>query len=183
MLEFPLIDVPAIHTERLILRRITNDDAESVFNIRSDERTMRFLDRKRMESHDEALQLIKRMEDSFLEKSGIAWGITTGGNNILIGTIGYWRMEKEHYRAEIGYLLHPDHWRKGIMTEAMKAVVDFGFGKMNLHSIEANVNPENEPSIKLLERAGFKKEAHFKENYFYDGKFLDSAIYCLVNKG
>jgi ribosomal-protein-alanine N-acetyltransferase len=73
-----------------------------------------------------------------------------------------------------------DFQGKGIMQEAMSAVIKYGFEKMNLHSIEANVNPANESSIKLLERNDFIKEAYFKENYFYDGKFLDTAIYSLL---
>ena len=91
-------------------------------------------------------------------------------------------MQKEHYRAEIGYLLHPDYQQKGIMDEALKAVIKYGFETMQLHSIEANVNPANAASMKLLEKNGFVKEAYFKENYFYNGQFLDSVIYSLLNK-
>jgi ribosomal-protein-alanine N-acetyltransferase len=64
----------------------------------------------------------------------------------------------------------------------MVAVMEYGFGTMKLHSLEANVNPDNKASIKLLERNNFIKEAHFKENYFYDERYLDSAIYSLLNQ-
>lgn len=117
----------------------------------------------------------------------IIWAITQKEDSKLIGTICFWNIIKEHYRAEIGYSLLYDFQGKGIMQEAMSAVIKYGFEKMNLHSIEANVNPANESSIKLLERNDFIKEAYFKENYFYDGKFLDTAIYSLLttvaNKG
>lgn len=117
----------------------------------------------------------------------IIWAITQKGDTKLIGTICFWNIIKEHYRAEIGYSLLYDFQGKGIMQEAMSAIIKYGFEKMNLHSIEANVNPANESSIKLLERNDFIKEAYFKENYFYDGKFLDTAIYSLLttvaNKG
>ena len=66
------------------------------------------------------------------------------------------------------------------MQEAFNKVLEFGFNSMNLHSIEANVNPENKASIKLLERNNFIREAYFRENYFFDGKFLDTAIYSLL---
>jgi ribosomal-protein-alanine N-acetyltransferase len=62
----------------------------------------------------------------------------------------------------------------------MKPVLDYGFNIMNLHSVEANVNPDNLASIKLLANNGFKREAYFKENYFYNGKFLDTMIYSLL---
>jgi ribosomal-protein-alanine N-acetyltransferase len=87
---------------------------------------------------------------------------------------------KEHYRGEVGYVLLPEYQGKGIMHEALGAVIAYGFDVMKLHSIEANTNPNNTPSHKLLERHGFVREAYFKENYYYNGKFLDSAIYSLI---
>ena len=79
-----------------------------------------------------------------------------------------------------GYALHPDQQGKGLMQEAMTAVLEYGFKIMKLHSIEANVNPNNLSSIKLLVRNNFVREAYYKENYFFDGKFYDSAIYSLL---
>lgn len=104
------------------------------------------------------------------------------GTTSIIGTIGYWRMQKEHYRVEIGYILYNGYQGKGIVDEALKALIKYGFQTMQLHSIEANVNPANAASMKLLEKNGFVKEAYFKENYYYNGKFLDSVIYSLVNR-
>jgi ribosomal-protein-alanine N-acetyltransferase len=97
-----------------------------------------------------------------------------------IGTICFWHMEPNNYRAEIGYMLHPNHWRKGILSEAIEKIIDYGLNVLNLHSIAANVNPNNAASIALLEKFGFKKEAHFTENWYYNDRFLDSAIYCKV---
>ncbi len=107
--------------------------------------------------------------------------MTLKGSDELIGTIGFWRLEKEHFRAEIGYMLHPAHQRKGITKEAIRKVLDYGFTTLNLHSVEANTNVENTASQKLVESLGFVQEAHFRENYYYKGKFLDSAIYCLLS--
>ena len=89
-------------------------------------------------------------------------------------------MQKEHYRSEIGYALNPLFQGKGIMQEAMQAIIQYGFEIMKLHSVEANVNPANEASMRLLEKNGFVKEAYFRENYYFDGKFLDSVIYSLL---
>ena len=66
------------------------------------------------------------------------------------------------------------------MSEALLKVIEFGFNEFKLHSIMGNVNPQNKRSIKLLEKYGFKKEAHFREDYLYNGKYLDSIIYCLL---
>lgn len=97
-----------------------------------------------------------------------------------IGYFGFWRIEKEHCRAEIGYALNPEFWGNGYMLETMNRLIDFGFNNLKIHSIEANVNQENLSSIRLLEKLNFKKEAHFRENYLFDGKFIDSIIYSLL---
>jgi [ribosomal protein S5]-alanine N-acetyltransferase len=79
-------------------------------------------------------------------------------------------------------MLHPNFWNKGIMKEALLAAIDFGFNQMKLHSIEAHINPDNVASGILLEKTGFVREAYFKEDFFFRGKFSDSAIYSLLNK-
>ncbi len=172
---FPLLD-----TERLYLREITLNDVPEVFKLRSSEKVMQFIDRPIATKPEDAAELINKIIFSLKENEGITWGITLKSNLKLIGTIGFWKIEKEHYRAEIGYALHPDFHRKGIMQEAMSTVLEHGFKKMNLHSVEANINPENEVSKKLLAKNNFVQEAYFKENYFSNGKFLDSAIYSLI---
>jgi len=99
----------------------------------------------------------------------------------MIGYAGYIRHLAAHYRAEICYVLEPVFWGKGLMTEALHAVLQYGFQQMALHSIEANISPANTPSIKLVEKFNFRREALFKENWFINGKFVDSAIYSLKN--
>jgi RimJ/RimL family protein N-acetyltransferase len=171
---------PVLYTERLLLRNFNKNDANDLFNLRSDKNVMRFIDRPKAKSLKDALELINKMHDSLKNNNGITWAISLKSNNALIGTIGFWRIMNEHYRAEIGYLLHADFHAKGIMHEAMKPVLKYGFNIMNLHSVEANLNPENTASIKLLEKNGFVKEAFFKENYYYNGKFLDTLTYSLL---
>ncbi len=108
------------------------------------------------------------------------WVIQTKENPELIGNIGFWRVKKEHHRAEIGYILSPKYWNAGIMTEALDAVLNYGFKTMKLHSVEATVNPNNAASIKVLEKQGFTREAYFREDYYFEGRFLDSAVYSLI---
>jgi len=110
----------------------------------------------------------------------IEWAICFKESDQLIGSVGFYRMAKEHYRSEVGYMLHKNHWRKGIMDEALKAVLAYGFGQLRLHQIEAIIDKDNIASEKLLLKNKFVKEAHFKENYFFEGKFLDSVHYTLL---
>ena len=172
---------PELETERLLLRQVQDQDANDLFILRSDQTLMRYIDRPLASSIADVQQLVQKIHDSLIQNDGITWAITLKPGPKLIGTIGFWRIEKENYRAEIGYMLAVKWQCKGIMSEAMKEVLKYGFKEMNLHSVEANVNPGNEASIRLLEKNQFVREAYFKENYFYNGKYLDSAIYSLLN--
>ncbi|RPI74138.1 MAG: N-acetyltransferase [Ignavibacteriales bacterium] len=171
---------PLIETERLLLRKVYETDVNEIFFLRSDERVMKYIDKEPAKSTDEALHFIKMINDLEKNNDAVTWALTMKGNDTLIGTICYWNIMKEHYRAEIGYLLRPEYWGKGIMQEAFSEVVKYGFEVLKLHSLEANVNPDNTASIKLLEKNNFVREAYFRQNYFYNGKFLDSAIYSLL---
>jgi len=183
MLSLNFTPFPLIETERLLLRPVTLADAEAMHYLRTNERMIQYTNRAPdcsiEETKNKILQILKMQEIN----DAVQWGISLKEKPaILIGTIGYWRIIREHYRAEIGYLLHPAHWQKGIMKEALNTVIKYAFEDMKLHSIEANINPDNLPSAALLESCGFIQEAYFKENYYYDGVFYDSIIYTKLNK-
>jgi [ribosomal protein S5]-alanine N-acetyltransferase len=183
MLKLNFSPFPTMITERLLLRRITGQDAGAMFYLRSNESVMKYIDRPRAVSLKDAEDFVDILNRSVDANESICWGIAlkeTPGQ--LVGYIGYWRMKPEHYRAEIGYALHHDFWRQGITREVILAVIDYGFNTMNLHSIEANINAENMASAALLESVGFIKEAHFKEDFFFDGIFRDTIIYSLLQK-
>jgi len=171
---------PILLTKRLVLRKTSLNDAPELFFMRTDERVMRYIDRPRAKTIDDAHAFIKKLHEMEAGNDGITWAITLKEDPKLIGTVCLWKLQKEHYRGEVGYALHPDHHQKGIMQEVWKSVLDYGFNTMKLHSIEALVNPGNEASIKLLEKNKFIREAYYKENFFFDGKFLDTAVYSLL---
>ena len=164
----------------MILREISILDAEKLFEIRRNSDAMKFLDRPVAQHLDEAKDLIHRMLNDAIQNQGIGWAISLAGCHDLIGTIGFYRISKENHRAEIGYMLHPQFWRQGLMSEALVRIIDFGFQSMKLHSIEADINPNNLASKAILEKNNFVKEASFKENVFFDGRFLDSDVYSLI---
>lgn len=183
MLEVNFQPFPELNTERLILRRVNDNDAEKIFELRSDKEVMKHIGKYPMTSIDEAKDFIKLITDLLESNSGITWAIALKEcPDKLIGNIGLWRLIKQHYRAEIGYMLHPAYWRKGLIKEAILKVNLFGFNELKLHSIEGHINPRNTASEKTLESTGFVREAYFKEDFFFDGRFEDSAIYSLLNK-
>ena len=177
-LEVSFSPFPVLRTHRLVLRKMEPADAEALLFLRSDPTILQYLDRDPIHSTAEAALFIRHINDSVDRNEGINWGISLKDDPALIGTIGFWRLQKEHFRAEIGYLLHPDHWGKGLVSEAIDAVMDYGWNVMGLHSVEANVNPGNSASIRVLQKAGFVQEAYFRQNYFFRGRFIDSLIFC-----
>jgi ribosomal-protein-alanine N-acetyltransferase len=181
MLGIDLNPFPVLSTERLTLREVSKDDAEEIFFLRSDKNVLTYLDRDPAKSVDEAIQWIEMINEATRKNEVVTWAMNLKNQPKLIGTITFWNIRKEHYRAEIGYALHPAHQGKGLMQEAMVTALDYGFNTIKLHSVEANVNPGNVASIKLLERNNFIREAYMKESWYYDGKFLDAVIYSLIN--
>ena len=171
---------PEFESERLLFRNFLIGDSSVGHLIRSDERVMKYMDTETPKTVHDYEKRIEMYHNSFEEKKGITWAIIEKSSNQLIGDFGFWRIDKQHHRGEIGYVLHPEYWGKGYMKEALKRLLKVGFEQLKLHSIEANVNPENESSKGLLRSLGFKQEAYFRENYFFEGKYLDTLIFSLL---
>ncbi|QSB25744.1 GNAT family N-acetyltransferase [Flavobacterium sp. CLA17] len=182
MLEFNFSPFPTIETERLLLKRITDADLNEIFELRSNPETMKYIPRPLVKTTEDALEHIAMIEEKIVTNVGINWGITLKDNPKLLGIIGYYRMQPENYRAEIGYMLLPEFHGKGIIPEAVHRLIRYGFDDLKLHSIEAVIDPENFASEKVLQKCGFVKEAHLKEAEFYEGVFLDKVIYSLLDK-
>lgn len=177
MLVLDLTSFPVLRTKRSLLREIVPEDAPALFALRSDPRAMRYVPRPLMTRVGEAEEFIATIATDRAEGNGITWAMTLHGTDLLIGTIGFYRMKKEHYRAEVGYMLHPEHWGQRLVGEALDAVVQHGFQVLGFHSIEAITDAENAASNALLVRHGFRQEAHFREDFFWDGRFLDSLVW------
>lgn len=183
MLEVNFLPFPILKTERLLLRQVTKNDAEAIFDLRSNDEIMKYIPRPYLKSKEEALELITVFDEKIENGTGINWGISfLDRPEKIIGIIGHYRLKPEHYRAEVGYMLLPKYKGQGIVSEALQKVVAYGFDEMKLHSIEAILDPENLGSEKVLLKNGFVKEAHFIENEFYEGRFLDTLIYSRLNK-
>lgn len=181
MLKVNFTPFPVLQTERLLLRRIQESDAKGLLALRSNPVTMKYIPRPIITTQEEVLFLIAMMDEKINSNDGINWAITLKENDEFIGYIGHYRIQPEHFRSEIGYMMLPDFQGKGYGTEAINKVVEYGFHQMQLHSIEAVIDPNNGASEKALQKCGFVKEAHFKENEYFDGKFIDSVVYSKLN--
>lgn len=178
MLELQFTPFPVLHTPRLVLRKLTAQDADAIFFLRSDKRVIQFLGKEPMQTLEEAHEFIRSINQNLQTGKSILWGIALAEDPAtLIGNICFWNIQKNNYRAEIGYVLHPEYWQKGYMKEALRVVISYGLGTMRLHSIEARIEAQNLASAASLESAGFVQEGYLKEDFFFRGKFLDTIIY------
>ena len=177
-----LTEFPVLETDRLVLRQVTDGDTDAVFLMMADPRVTRFLGRAPYLLPEEAARRVQMFESEFQARTGLGWAVTQRGGGQFMGICRYTRFSPFHARAEIGYLLRPEWWGQGFMPEAVSAALDFGFTKLGLHSVEANIDPENAQSRRLLEKLGFVQEALFRESFYipHEDRFGDSAIFCLL---
>jgi [ribosomal protein S5]-alanine N-acetyltransferase len=180
MLQPSYTPFPVLETEHLILKAVTHADAPALLDMRSNKKVMQYIPRPIMQNLDEAKVFIDNCIENIAANQYIHWGIyyKTKPSDML-GTIGFYRTQKEHYRSEIGYSLREHFFAKGIMQEAIKVVITYGFDVMHLHTIEAVIDPANIASEHLLIKNGFVKEGHFLENELWQGQWLDCAVFTL----
>jgi len=176
MLNLNFNPFPILETERLILRQLDIADANDLFLVRTHPVVMCYTHMQEHRDSDETAAFIEARLTNERTGEGIMWAIALKDTLKLIGTICYWNIQPENNAAEIGYILHPNHHREGIMNETIGKVIAYGFDTMKLHSIIADLDPENTASIKLLEKNGFIMEARFKNEYLED-----TTIYKLLN--
>jgi len=173
-------EFPTLETPRLLLRKLSLEDATYFQQIRSDERVMEFMDSNSHLEIENSEKFISENLENYAQKKAISWALIEKSSRNFIGDFSFWAIDRKNSRAEVGYVLRPEYWGKGFMKEALEEIFKFGFLKLNLHSLEANINPANNKSRSLLLKLGFVKEGYFKENYFYNGNYLDSEIYSLL---
>lgn len=174
---FPKLET--LETPDLILREIRPEDADAYFELCSDPKVMGTWGMPVHKDKIETLKLIEHLQQALREERMIRWAITPKGSDRLIGDVGFWRFVRERSRAETGAKLSRDFWSGGLMTQALAAVVDFGFSKMELNTIEANVDPGNPGAVRLVEKVGFVKEGLLREHSWDTNqqKYSDTLLY------
>ncbi|QUW22043.1 GNAT family N-acetyltransferase [Sporosarcina sp. Marseille-Q4063] len=173
---------PTLETERLLLREITNEDANAIFSSFSNNEVTRYYGQDTMKNIEEAEKIIDIFATNHIEKRGIRWGIQRKDDQEIIGTIGFHAWFHKHKRAEIGYEIHPDYWRNGYTHESLLKIISYGFEEMDLNRIGAVVFTQNEASNKLLTKIGFQNEGLLKDYMYQNGNPHDTYIYSYIKK-
>jgi len=167
MPSFDFTSVPILKTDRLILRRIVSTDEPVWRDILANPDVRRYLfefQPNTPEEHAaEVAEIMTWSDRQINDKTGIRWAITRPSDDTMIGSCGFHAYNAENEHVEIGYELHPDYWRQGIMREAVTAVVSFCFEELGVHRAEADVTVGNVASRGLLESLGFTHEGTWRE--------------------
>ncbi len=175
-------EFPMLTTERLILREIRPTDAAFWLRHFSAPDVVEFTAFEGPADLAAAEAEIERYcTRVFREGTGLRWGITLRGNDELIGTLGYhgWIADRDR-RAQMGYDLLAEHRGRGIMTEAMRIILAYGFKTMTLNRVEVRIDPRNAASIRLVERLGFHRDAYLHESTWFHSKFVDDVVFSLL---
>jgi ribosomal-protein-alanine N-acetyltransferase len=182
MLEINFHPFKNLENDRLLLRQINKNDVAEIRELRGNSETMKFIPRPLISTDEEALEYITMINEKIETNEAINWAITLKGSPKHIGNIGLFKIQPENHRCEIGYMLLPQYNGQGIVTEAVRLVLEYGFEVLNMHSIEAIIDPDHSASERILQKNGFVKEAHILENELWEGKFWDTVIYSLLKR-
>jgi ribosomal-protein-alanine N-acetyltransferase len=173
---------PRLSTERLQLRKLEISDAEQIFSLRSNEIVNRYLGRTPANSVKDAEAFIKRINSAEPGNQTFYWAICFHNEPDLVGTICLWNFSEKENKSEIGYELLPQFQGQGIMQEAFLAVLKFAFEVLQLNTIEAWTVAQNENSVKILKRNGFKRNIELENKIDLAIKTPDDVIFCLTKK-
>ena len=168
---------PKLTTERLTLRRLELSDDNVLFKLRSDNEVNKYLVRPIPKDNEEVRALISKINNGINNKEWFYWVITLKENPVLIGTICLWNFAADKTTAELGYELFPDFHGKGIMSEALKKIIQFGFNEVELNALEAYTHKKNQSSTKLLQKYNFVLETERK-----DKENSDNIIFKLTKQ-
>lgn len=172
-------DFPQMITERLQLREIITDDAESIYKILSNPDVIKYDTFDLFTHMKQAYDLINWFKTQYRAKSSIFWGISIIGQSDMIGWCKC-EIEVPSVRADLGYDLHPDYWNQGIMTEALKAIIEYVFCTLQINRIEATVSTMNMASIRVMEKLRFVNEGVLRQRSLFNGSIHDTVMFSML---
>lgn len=177
-----VLSVPRLVSERLVLRAPRTDDAPALLDMHADAEVMRYWSTPPWTEAAQAQAWLERARLGGETGQALSWVITRSGEDHLIGTCAVFAIHRDSRRAEIGYGLARPYWGRGYATEAMRAVLSHAFGELDLRRLEADIEPANTASQRVLERLGFVEEGYLRERWEVDGVVSDSRLFGLLRR-
>jgi ribosomal-protein-alanine N-acetyltransferase len=170
-----------LSTEQLHLRPLQLSDAEGMFAMLADEESMKYWSSSPVSDVDDALKILREDLESDEQGKSLCWAVTLKGQKQMIGKCILFQFSQANRRAEIGFILNREYWRQGLMYQALEVVIGFAFKSLELHRIEADVDPLNAGSLGVLEKLGFQREGLFHDRWLLNDEWADSVMLGLLN--
>lgn len=174
--------VPALAGARVRLRPLRESDADDLFALHSDPRVMRYWSFPAWTERKQAVERLAQLERDNAQSEFYTWATTIADADRLAGTVSLFALNRAHLRAELGYALASPAWGKGYATEAVRLAIAFAFDSIGLARLEADIDPRNEASCRLVERVGFRREGLLRKRWHVAGEITDSAMYGLLRE-
>lgn len=175
-------ELPVLRAARVALRWLRPEDARDVFAVFSDPEVMRYWSSPPLQNLEAAAVLIRQIQALFASRALFQWGIALRPNDTIVGTCTLFHLDHTHRRGEIGFAVGRGYWGQGLASEAVETLLRFAFEKLNLHRIEADVDPRNDRSLRLLERQGFQREGFLRERYHVGAETPDTVFLGLLRR-
>ncbi|MCT7973164.1 GNAT family N-acetyltransferase [Laspinema olomoucense] len=175
-------DLPTLESDRLMLRKMSLEDAPDLFEYASDPEVAKYTTWPPHQSLEDSHIFLNSIVEKYQTQENWDWGIIHKSDCKLIGTCGLVNRVQAHHHAEIGYALARPYWGQGYMPEAVKAVVAFGFQETDLNRIEGRCKLSNHASARVMEKIGMKFEGILRQQMFIKGSFHDMKLYAILRE-
>lgn len=172
--------LPVLRHERLVLRAFAPRDVDDVFELYRDKDATRFGYSPRMDTRSDAEHVISECARLARAREIFHWGVARASDDRIVGHATLFAWKREHRRAELGYSTLKSEWGRGLATAAAGVLLAFAFEKLDLRRIEADVDPRNAASLRVLEKLGFRREGLMRERWEVDGELQDAVILGLL---
>ncbi len=167
---------PTLTTDRLVLRKLSVSDYKDMYEYSRDSRVTKYLLWSEHPSEQYTYEYLQRINSAYKKGEFSDWAVTLADSGKMIGTCGFTSFDCEHDRAEVGYVLNPAFWGQGIATEAVLAVMEFGFAELGANRIEAHFMEGNNASLRVMEKCGMKFEGFLKQYMLVKGEYKNIGI-------
>lgn len=176
------MDWPNLQTDRLLLEKLSLSHLDGLYEVYADEDTTRHVPRTRHESKAETEAMLQRIIQSCAEGKSLVWSVIHKPDGRVIGNAGLYQHHPVNRSASLGAVIHKDYWGRGIVVEALRQLIDFGFHSLNLVRIEASFETGNLASLRVVEKLGMTYEGTLRKNVVIKGEHRDSRVYSILRE-
>lgn len=177
-----LIYMPDLRTPRLRLRKLTMRDAQDIYQYSRDPEVARHVLWDAHRSIGDSRAYLRYMLRRYRNREPASWGIEYVDTGRIIGTIGFMWIQEDNNAAEVGYSLAREYWGRGLMTEALRAVLQYGFDHMDLNRIEAQHETTNPASGAVMRKCHMQREGTLRGRLFNKGRYVDVELYAILRR-